>query len=150
MIFTKGAYQSAKFQIFDCSGGISPNLYFDRLLLMKAYKISYKKVERSYMYLMILKSDAKFEEQLICYFKNDKNLVNFDPSTQKSKKSTLWLIPFVQSWTKKKEKRTCGLENDTRNLANFRQNTLRCQNLCFDGVFLSKLQNSWAKNLQRS
>ena len=103
-----------------------------------------------YIYLMILKSDAKFSEKSICCFKNDKNLVNFDPSTQKSKKSTLWLIPFVQSWTKKKEKRTCGFENDTRNLANFRQNTLRCQNLCFDGVFLSKLQNSWAKNLQRS
>ena len=68
----------------------------------------------------------------------------------KSKKSTLWLIPFVQSWTKKKEKRTCGLENDTRNLANFCQNTLRRQNLCFSGVFLSKIQNSWAKNLQRS
>ena len=96
MIFTKEAYQSAKFQIFDCSGGISPNLYFDRLLLMKAYKISYKKVERSYMYLMILKSDAKFEEQLICYFKNDKNLVNFDPSTQKSKKIALLIVPFVQ------------------------------------------------------
>ena len=34
---------------------------------------------------MILKSDAKFEEKPICCFKNDKNLVNFDPSTQKSK-----------------------------------------------------------------
>ena len=30
---------------------------------------------------MILKIDAKFEE---CCFKNDKNLVNFDPSTRKS------------------------------------------------------------------
>ena len=83
-------------------------------------------------------------------YKVHENLVNFHPSTQKSKKSTLWLIPFVQSWTKKKEKRTCGLENDTRNLANFCQNTLRRQNLCFSGVFLSKIQNSWAKNLQRS
>ena len=34
---------------------------------------------------MTLKSDTKFEEKLICCFKNDKNLVNFDPSTQKSK-----------------------------------------------------------------
>ena len=33
---------------------------------------------------MILKSDAKFEEKLICCFKNDKNLVNFDLRTQKS------------------------------------------------------------------
>ena len=33
---------------------------------------------------MTLKNDAKFEEKTICCFKNDKNLVNFDPSTQKS------------------------------------------------------------------
>ena len=38
---------------------------------------------------MTLKSDAKFEENLIFCFKNDKNLVNFDPSTQKSQKSAL-------------------------------------------------------------
>ena len=38
---------------------------------------------------MTLKSDAKFEEKLICCFKNDKNLVNFDPSTQVSKICTL-------------------------------------------------------------
>ena len=31
---------------------------------------------------MILKSDTNFEEKQICCFKNDKNLVNFDPSTQ--------------------------------------------------------------------
>ena len=37
---------------------------------------------------MILKIDAKFEEKPIC-FKNDKNLVNFDPSTQKSPKFAL-------------------------------------------------------------
>ena len=36
MIFTKGVHQSA-------------NLYFDRLLLLKAYKISAKKVHRSYV-----------------------------------------------------------------------------------------------------
>ena len=49
MIFTKGAHHSAKFQTFDCSGEISPNLYFDRLLLLKAYKISAEKVQRSYV-----------------------------------------------------------------------------------------------------
>ena len=35
---------------------------------------------------MTLKSDAKFEEKPICCFKNDKNLVNFDHSTQSLKK----------------------------------------------------------------
>ena len=38
---------------------------------------------------MTLKSDAKFEEKSICCFKNDKNLVNFNPSTQKSQKFAL-------------------------------------------------------------
>ena len=33
---------------------------------------------------MALKSDAKYEEKLICCFKNDKNLVNFDLSTRNS------------------------------------------------------------------
>ena len=33
---------------------------------------------------MTLKIDAKFEENLICRFKNGKNLVNFDLSTQNS------------------------------------------------------------------
>ena len=35
---------------------------------------------------MSLKHDAKFEEKLVCCFKNDKNLVNFDPTTQKPQK----------------------------------------------------------------
>ena len=86
MIYAKGAYQRAKSQTFDCSGKIPPNLYFDRLLLLKVYKISAKKVQRSCMYFLILKSDAKFEEKSIYCFKNDKNLVNFSPTTQKSKK----------------------------------------------------------------
>ena len=34
-------------------------------------------------------SGAKFEEKLIFCFKNDKNLVNFDLSTKKSKKFAL-------------------------------------------------------------
>ena len=49
MIFTKEAHRSAKFQTFDCSGEISPNLYFDRLLFLKVYKVSAKKIWRSYV-----------------------------------------------------------------------------------------------------
>ena len=45
----KGAYQNAKFQTFDCSREMSPNFYFDRLLLLKVYKILTKKVQRSYI-----------------------------------------------------------------------------------------------------
>ena len=39
--------------------------------------------------LMRTMSGAKLEEKLIFCFKNDKNLVNFDPSTKKSKKFAL-------------------------------------------------------------
>ena len=46
---------------------------------------------------MTLKSDVKFVETLISFFKNDKILVNFDPRTRKSQKVALWLFPFVQS-----------------------------------------------------
>ena len=46
---------------------------------------------------MILKSGAKFEEKLIFCFKNAKNLVNYDPSTKKSKTFAFFLVPFVQS-----------------------------------------------------
>ena len=49
MILTRGAYQSAKFQTFDWSGKFSPNLYFDKLFLLKVYKISAKKVQKSYV-----------------------------------------------------------------------------------------------------
>ena len=45
----KSTHQSAKFQKFDCWREISPNLYFDRLLLLKVYKISAKKVQRNYV-----------------------------------------------------------------------------------------------------
>ena len=44
-----------------------------------------------------LKIDAKFEEKLIYCFKNDKNLVKFDLSTQKSPKLQLLFAPIVQS-----------------------------------------------------
>ena len=84
MIFTKGAHRSAKFQTFDCSGEILSNLYFDWLLLLKVYKVS-AKTSTEEICLMIPKSGAKFEEKLIFCFKNDKNLVNFDPSTKSLK-----------------------------------------------------------------
>ena len=42
------------------------------------------------LYDMTMKNDGKFEEELNCQFKiNMRNLVYFDPSTQKSKKFAL-------------------------------------------------------------
>ena len=43
---------------------------------------------------MKLKSDAKFEEKLIFYFKNENNLVIFDPKTQKDQTFLLLLVPL--------------------------------------------------------
>ena len=37
--------------------------------------------------VMIMKNDARFEEELTCQFKIDmRNLTNFDPSTRESEK----------------------------------------------------------------
>ena len=42
------------------------------------------------LYVMTMKNDAKFEEELTCHFKIDmRNLTNFELSTQKSKKFAL-------------------------------------------------------------
>ena len=62
---------------------------------LKYIKLQLRSTEE--LYLMTLKIDAKFEEKLICCFKNDKNLVKFDPSTQKSTKLALLFAPIVQS-----------------------------------------------------
>ena len=112
MIFTTGTHQSAKFQTFGCSGEISLNFYFDRFLLLKVYKISAKKIQRSYV-SWYWKSDAKFEGKPICCFKNDKNLVNFDQSTQISKICSV-ICPFCAKYITFDEKKYRGVTfNDT-------------------------------------
>ena len=62
---------------------------------------------------MILKSDAKFEEKPICCFKNDKNLVNFDPSTQVSKIYTVICPLCVKHITFDQKKYRGVILNDT-------------------------------------
>ena len=52
--------------------------------------------------LVIPKSGAKFEEKLIFCFKDDKNLVNFDPSTKKSKKLCTLIGPSCAKFDLKK------------------------------------------------
>ena len=41
----------------------------------------------------------------------------------------------LKSHAKFKENLTCGLENDMRKLANFNQNTCKCQNWYFHETF---------------
>ena len=56
----------------------------------------------------------------------------------------------LKSDAKFKEKLTCCLENDMKNFANFHQSTRKSQNWNFDKTLLSKVENVWALNLQRS
>ena len=46
----------------------------------------------------------------------------------------------LKSCSNFEEKLTCGFKNDMRNLANFHQNTWKCQNWDFDGILLSKVK----------
>ena len=70
---------------FQVSRRKSEILHFDGLLLSKSYKVSAKKVQKSYLSPMTLKNDAKFQEKLTCGFKYDmRNLVNFNASSGKS------------------------------------------------------------------
>ena len=89
---------------------------------------------------MTMKNDAKFGEELTCWFKIDvKNLTNFDPSTKNSQNlhvSGLLLTKLHNFWTKESTeelyltalkidakfegKLACAFKNDMKNLANFR------------------------------
>ena len=87
---------------------ISQNLYLNRLLLLKVYKISAKKVSKicfSWHWTVMTCSKKK----LIYCFKNDKNLLNFDLSTRNSqnfhcywfllwKVCTIWPIKVQRSY----------------------------------------------------
>ena len=55
-----------------------------------------KKVQRSY-FSWYWRMVQNLKKKTIFCFKNDKNLVNFDPSTKKFKKFALWLVLFVPS-----------------------------------------------------
>ena len=148
MIWTKGTHRRAEFETFDCSRENSPNLYFHRLLLLKAYKISAKKSIEDPC-LMTLNSDVKFKAKLICCFKNGKNLVNFNLSTRNSQNFFFdWFLvcKVFSAWedteescfmtlmsdTQIEEKLTCVLENDMSNMADFHQSTWKSENSNWD------------------
>ena len=141
MIFTKGAHESAEFQNFDCSGESSPNLYFNRLLVLKVYKISAKKVQSNYVswYWRVMQNLKKnrFVSKMtrtwwifIPALKSLQNL-HFDwpPSCKVYNvwpKSTEKLsFMALKSDAKFEEKLTCDLENDMKSLAKFHQTTVK-------------------------
>ena len=153
MIWTKGAHQSAKFQTFDCSRKISPNLYFDRLL--KVYKILAKK------YRGVISHDpedwCKIWRKTDLLFQKWQEFGEIWPEHSKVSKTCTFICSYCAKYLmfdlKKyrgvifhntEEKLTCGLENDMRNMANFHQSTWKCQNWDFDGILFSKVENIWA------
>ena len=153
---------------FDCSGEVSPNLCFDRLLLLKVYiKFRLKKVWRKYVscyqrVVQNLKKNLFFVSKmtriwwiLIRALKRLKNL-HFDWSllckvynvwpeqVQKSYISWRWRV--MQNF--KKTDLWFGKWHE--DLPNFHQNTWKCQMWCFHGILLPKVENAWTTNLQRS
>ena len=49
-----------------------------------------------------------------------------------------------------KEKLTCDMKNDITNLANFHKSTWKSQSWDFNEILWLKVENAWAKNLQKS
>ena len=89
---------------------------------------------------MLLKSDAKFEEELACRCKNNiRNLGNFHASTRKYQNG-LCVMPLKND-SKFEEESTCHFKKDMRNLVNFDLRTRKSRNLHFDGLLLSKVLN---------
>ena len=146
---------------------------FHQIYTLKAYfcwkyiKFQLKEARRSFVswYQRVVEN---LKKNFFLFQNWQEYLVNFDLSTKKSKQFALWLVPFVQgiqrltwkstedlyfmalkSHAKFEERQTYGLEND-RNLTNFHQNTWKCQNWYIHGILLSKVENAWATNLQRS
>ena len=138
-------------------------LHFVVFLLSKSYKITAKKVKKSY--LMKLKSDVKLKRKLTYGFKYDmRNYVNFHPTTQKSEKLYFDGLFFSKSYNisaknwrvtltsdaKFKEKLTRGWKNYIRNLVSFHATNRKSENLHFDGLLLFKVYSVWAKKIQRN
>ena len=117
---------------------------------------------------MTLKSDAKFEEKPICCSNNDKNLVNFDLSTQVSKSYTL-IGHFCAKYITLDQKKYRGVmfhytEESCKiwrkpdfwfgkwheEFGKFSSEHLKVSNWYFQRILLYKVENIWAKNLQRS
>ena len=67
---------------FNANSGKSTNLHFDLLFLLKIYYVCVQKSTEE-LYVITLKNDEKFEEEMTCALKNDMmNLANFDPTLE--------------------------------------------------------------------
>ena len=117
-------------------------------------------------FLMTMKSDAKFEEKLIScltrawwilteHLKVSKICTLIGSFCEKYatfdlKKYRGVVLHDTKEQCKIWRKTELWFEKNIRNLKNFHQSTWKCQNWDFDGILLSKVDNAWAANLQRS
>ena len=120
---------------------------------------------------MTLKNHEKFEEELTCHFKIDiRNFTNFDSGTGKSKKKPtlmgcFWpkyimlevrkyrgvMFDAMQDWYKVWREADLYFQKWHEEFGKFSPEHLqRSKNCDFYWVFLSKVQNVWASNLQGS
>ena len=150
MILTKGAHQIAKFRTFNCSDVVSLNLHFDRLLLLKVYKISAKRcvMQNVKKNRFVVSKMIRFWWILIRALKSLGRL-HFDWSLL-CKVCNVWPKKDILMTLKSYAKLNCCLENEMNNSENFHQSTWKSRNWDFDGILLSKIENAWTKSLQRS
>ena len=142
-------------------------MYFDRLLLLKARKISAK------MYRGLMSHDTeewfKIGKKTNLLFQKWQEFGEFWSEHSTVSKMCTLIGPFraknmtfnlkkyrgnifddTEDSCKIWRKLTFGLENDMQSLENFHQNTWKCQSLYFHGILLSNVENTWAKNWQNS
>ena len=165
MIFTKEAHQSAKFQWLQVK-------FYQICTLIGSFCWKYLKFQLK-KYRGVMSHDTeewcKIWRKTNLLFQKWQEFGEFWSKHSKVSKIFTLIGPFraryvkfalkkyrgvifmtMKSHARFEEKLTCGLKNDTRNLANFYQNTWKCQNWYFHGILLLKAENAWAKNLQRS
>ena len=100
---------------------------------------------------MKLKKNAKVEEKLICCFKSDRYLVNFDLSAPKyinfellKYRGTMVQRIYVMAMkndAKFEEELSCCLKVDMMNLTHFNSSTQKSQNLPLNVLLFNKLYN---------
>ena len=162
MIRTREGHQSAKFQTFDCSSEISPNLYFDRLLLLKVFEISAKKAQMSYVsWNWIVMQNLRKNRFVVSKIAGIWWILISGLKIQKFKIQTL-IDPFCakyitfdlkeyrgvifhdsEVWCKIWRK-TCAFKSDMRNFANIHDRTQKSHNWDFDENLLCQVGNIWA------
>ena len=113
---------------------------------------------------MTLKGDATFKGKLICCLKNHKrNLVNFHTSSRTTENLHCDQIHLFKAYKDLDEKSTeelcfMKLKSDAKleekltlhSKSEFSPNHSKVQKLIFDGLFLFKIYEIWAKKIQSS